>query len=95
MNNQMEIMFNVLLHKEFYDNSRIQGKAKQTGQHQNLIRYNLLKAVVDLGGAVGGNCPPLHDENSAWRPLFAEKCAPRCHPLTLLFKFRDQNVGQM
>ena len=42
-----------------------------------------------------GATAPLHDENSAWRPLFAEKCAPRRYPMTLLFKFCDQNVGQM
>ena len=53
------------------------------------------QAVADLGGCSWGQLPPLHDENSAWRPLFAEKCAPRRYPMTLLFKFYDQNVGQM
>ena len=42
-----------------------------------------------------GATTPLHDENSAWRPLFTEKCALRRYPMTPLFKFCDQNVGQM
>ena len=54
--------------------------------------------VADLGGCSWGNCPVggnCTDENSAWRPLFTEKCAPRRYPMTLLFEFCDQNVGQM
>ena len=42
-----------------------------------------------------GATASLHNENSAWRPLFTEKCAPRDYPMILLFKFCDQNVGQM
>ena len=34
----------------------------------------LMETVLDLGGAGWGNCPlPLHDENLAWRPLFAKR----------------------
>ena len=55
----------------------------------------LERAVAVLGGCSWGQLPPLHDENSAWRPLFTEKCALRRYPMTSLFKFCDQNVGQM
>ena len=44
---------------------------------------------------LGATTPPLHDEISAWRPLFTEKCTLRRYPMTPLFKFCDQNVRQM
>ena len=50
--------------------------------------------MADLGVQLGATAP-LHDENSAWRPLFNQKCAPRRYAMTLLFEFCDQNVGQM
>ena len=41
--------------------------------------------MADLGGAVGGNCP-LHDENSAWRPIFGKKGVPYPDPNALFFR---------
>ena len=43
--------------------------------------------VADLGGAVGGNCPPpLHDDNLAWHPIFGKKGALYPDPKALFFR---------
>ena len=51
------------------------------------------RTEADLRGASGGNCP-LHDDNSAWRPLFAEKRSPSRDSQALFFQLVHQNVGQ-
>ena len=48
--------------------------------------------VADLGGAVGGNCP-LHDENSALRPIFCKQGALYPDLNTLFFSCFILNVG--
>ena len=67
---------------------------------QNLVKYppgiqRLLKTVADLGGAVGGNCPPLSYENSAWRPIFGKKGGPYPRPNAFFFSRFVLDVGNM
>ena len=59
------------------------------------IRYiKLCRAVADLGGAVGGKCPPFHDEKSAWRPLFGKKSTAYPDPMHPYSRF-VLNVGRI
>ena len=41
-----------------------------------------------------GATSTLQGENSAWRLLFGEKCAPPLYPKVLFFNCFDQNVGK-
>ena len=45
------------------------------------------------GGKWGCNCPPLHNDNSVWRPLFAETGAPCRDPKALFSELFRSECG--
>ena len=51
--------------------------------------------VADLGGCSRGQLPPLHYENSAWRPIFGKKGAPYPRPNALFSSRFVLDVGNM
>ena len=52
--------------------------------------------VADLGGCSWGQLPPpLHGENSAWRPIFDKKGAPYPDPNALYFLCFVLNLGNI
>ena len=60
-----------------------------------IIKWSQEKPVADLGGAVGGNCPPLMMKTELWRPIFGKKGAPYPDPKAFFSSCFVMNVGNI